>query len=191
MLVRNLIVALGILTAGILSTTVAHAQEFDLTLSDNSALFRYIQHSNNSYGHSEIDAGFLYTDSNDFLMMLGVLAEGEAGAGSPGLNAGIGVKAFSANNNAYDLFAIAIGGELRYSPPSMSRLGIRGQLYHAPGIVTFMDADDFTYGAISVEYEVLQQATVYLGYRSVKSDLQRPGKSTIDDDSHIGLRLLF
>lgn len=186
MLIRNLMIVLGIM-----SVTSAYAQEIDLTLSDNSAQFRYIQHANNSYGHSEIDAGFLYTDSNDFLIMLGVLAEGEAGAGSPGLHAGIGVKAFSANADAYDLFAVAVGGELRYSPPSISRLGIRGQLYHAPGIVTFMDAEDFTYSAISIEYEVLQQATVYLGYRSVKSDLQGPGRSTIDDDTHIGLRLLF
>jgi len=181
---------MGLISAASIAST-ATAQEIDLTLSDNSAMFRYIHHTNSSYGHSEIDAGFLYTDSNDFLMMLGVLAEGEAGAGSPGLNAGIGVKGFSANTNSYDLIAIAIGGELKYSPPSLSRLGIRGQIYHAPGIVSFVDADDFTYSAISVEYEILQQATVYLGYRSVKSGLQGQGNTTIDDDSHVGLRLVF
>jgi len=169
----------------------AIAQEIDVTLSNTSAQFRYLHHANSDFGQTEIDAGFLYTESNDFLLMLGIQAKGEAGSGSPGLNAGVGVKGFTANTDAYDLLAFAIGGELHYSPPSLPRLGFRGQIYHAPGIVTFLDADDFTYVAASVEYEVLPQATVYLGYRSAKSGIQRQGSSTIDDDTHIGLRIVF
>jgi len=172
-------------------STLVMAQEIDLTLSDNSALFRYLHHSNSGYGHSEVDAGFLYTNDNDFLLMLGIQVEGEAGSGSPGLSAGVGVKGFTANTDAFDLFAVGIGGELRYSPPSISRLGFRIQLYHAPGIVTFMDADRFTYGTLSVEYEVLQQATVYLGYRNVETDIRGQGNAELDDDSHIGLRIMF
>jgi len=167
------------------------ADEVDLTLSDNSALFRYILHSDSNYGHSEIDAGFLYTNSNDFLVMLGFQVEGEAGSGSPGLHVGVGVKGFSVNTVDYGLLAAAIGGELHYTPRSMSRLSFRGQVYHAPGIVTFIDADNFTYGALSIEYEILQQATVYLGYRNVEVGRKGFTNAELDDDSHIGLRIEF
>jgi len=172
-------------------SAVAVADEIDLTLSDNSALFRYIQHFNSSYGHSAVDAGFLYTNSNDFLVMLGMQVEGEAGSGSPGLHVGVGLKGFSANTDAFDLFAVAIGGELRFSPASIPRLAVRANLYHAPGIVTFMDADRFSYGTLSVEYEILQQATVYLGYRNVEVDRKGFANTELDDDSHIGLRIEF
>jgi hypothetical protein len=169
----------------------AGAQEIDVTLSNSSALFRYIHDVNSDFGQTETDAGLLYTDSNDVLVMFGIQAKGEAGSGSPGLNAGVGVKGFTANTDAYDLLALAIGGELHYSLPSINRLGFRAQVFHAPGIVSFVDADDFTYLALSVEYEVLQQATAYVGYRSVKSGLRGQGTVTIDNDTHIGLRINF
>jgi hypothetical protein len=186
MLFRNLVAVILLL-----ASATAMAKEVDLTLSDNSALFRYIQHANTSYGNSQYDAGFLYTDSNDFLLMLGFQVEGEAGSGSPGLQLGIGVKAFSVNTDTFDLLAFAIGGELRYSLPSQPRLGFRGQIYHAPNIVTFMDADNLTYGTLAIEYELLQQATVYLGYRSVTADILGNNNAEIDDDTHIGFRIVF
>jgi hypothetical protein len=172
-------------------SAVAVADEVDLTLSDNSALFRYIQHSNSSYGHSELDAGFLYTNSSDFLAMVGMQVKGEAGSGSPGLHVGVGVKGFSVNTVDYGVLAVAIGGELHYSLASMSRLSFRGQLYHAPAIVTFMDANRFTYGALSIEYKLLQQATMYLGYRNVTVGRKGFANADLDDDTHIGMRIEF
>lgn len=186
MLVRYL---MFILTLGL--SVNATAQEIDVTLSNNSALFRYIQHVNSDFGQTESDVGFLYTETNDFLVMVGIQAKGEAGSGSPGLTAGVGVKGFTANTDAYDILALALGGELHYSPLSLPRLGFRGQLYHAPDIVAFVDAKNFTYIAASVEYEVLPQATVYLGYRNAKADIRQEGNATIDNDTHIGLRIEF
>jgi len=186
MLVRNLMIMLML---GL--STNAVAQEIDVTLSNNSALFRYIQHVNSDFGQTESDVGFLYTETNDFLVMLGIQAKGEAGSGSPGLTAGVGVKGFTANTDAYDLLALAIGGELHFSPRSLPRLGFRGQVYYAPDIVTFVDAKNFTYVTGSVEYEVLPQATVYIGYRNAKSDIRNQGTATIDSDTHIGLRIVF
>jgi len=169
----------------------AFAQEVDVTLSNNSALFRYIQHVNSDYGQTESDLGFLYTETNDFLVMLGIQAKGEAGSGSPGLTAAVGVKGFTANTDAYDLAALALGGELHFSPRSLPRLGYRGQVYYAPDIVAFIDATNFTYITASVEYEVLPQATVYIGYRNAKSDIRKQSSATIDNDTHIGLRIVF
>lgn len=167
------------------------AEEIDLTLSDNSALFRYIQFSGFDQGQAKIDVGFLYTDQNDFLLMLGFQVEGEAGSGSPGLHVGVGIKGFSASADSFDLLAFALGGELRYTPAALARLSFRITVYHAPEIVTFFDAEDFTYAALSVEYEVLSQAAVYLGYRNVDVGIQDTGNEILDDDVHLGLRLNF
>ena len=169
----------------------AVAQEVDVTLSNNSALFRYIHKTNSDYGQTESDIGFLYTETNDFLIMLGIQAKGEAGSGSPGLTAAVGVKGFTANTDSYDLAALGIGGELHFSPQPLPRLGFRGQVYYAPDIVAFIDAKNLTYITGSVEYEVLPQATVYLGYRNAKSDIRKQGSATIDSDTHIGLRIVF
>ena len=186
MLFRYLVVILLLL-----GSASAGAQEIDLTLSDNSALFRYLQNAKTDYGNSQVDAGFLYTDTNDFLLMLGIQVEGEAGSGSPGLHLGVGIKGFSVNTDNFDLLALAIGGEVRYSLPSQPRLGFRGQIYHAPNIVTFMDADRLTYATLAIEYELLQQASVYLGYRNVQADILGNANAEIDDDTHIGFRIVF
>jgi len=69
----------------LLACAGAAAQEIDLTLSDNSALFRYLKHGTSTYGQSEIDAGLLYTNDSDFLLMLGLQVQGEAGSGSRAL----------------------------------------------------------------------------------------------------------
>ena len=175
----------------LLGSAAATAQEIDLTLSDSSALFRYLKQSHSAYGQSELDAGLLYTENNDFLLMLGMQVMGEAGSGSPGLNLGIGVKGFTANTDVYDLLVLAIGGELHYSPPSMSRVGLRAQIYHAPNIVAFMDADRFTYSTLSVEYDLLQQAKVYVGYRNVRASINGQSSADLDDDTHIGFRIMY
>jgi len=175
----------------LLACAGAAAQEIDLTLSDNSALFRYLKHGTSTYGQSEIDAGLLYTNDSDFLLMLGLQVQGEAGSGSPGLNAGIGFKGFTANTDLYDLLAFGIGGELHYTPASINRLGFRVQFYHAPNIVTFMDAERLTYSTLSIEYDLLQQAKVYLGYRNVRASINGQSSIDLDDDTHLGFRIMY
>jgi hypothetical protein len=175
----------------LLASVAVMADEIDLTLSDSSALFRYLKQSHSNYGQTELDAGLLYTENNDFMLMLGMQVMGEAGSGSPGLNLGIGFKGFTANTDTYDLLAFAIGGELHYTPQSMSRVGFRAQFYHAPNIVTFMDADRLTYSTLSIEYDLLQQAKVYLGYRNVRASFSGQSNVDLDDDTHIGFRIMY
>ena len=169
----------------------AEAQEFDVTLSNESAQFRYIIKSNGGFGNSEIDFGALYTQSNDTVGMAGIQVVDEAGSGSPGLSVGLGAKAFVANTDSYDIIAAAVGGQLRYSPPSMKRFGVSASAFYSPDIICFMDARNFLYTSARLEYELLAQARVYLGYRRVTAKIKNQSDDTLDSDIHLGMQILF
>jgi len=42
-----------------------------------------------------------------------------------------------------------------------------------------------------IEYKILTQATVYLGYRDIEADLDVGGSVDIDNGGHLGLRFTF
>lgn len=171
----------------------AAAQELDINLSNDSALFRYIGHQSggSTFGGTETDLGFLYTTDDDIVGMFGIQVKGETGSGSPGLDAGVGLKAFGATAGDDDLFALTLGGQLRYRPQGLSRLVFGVDGFFSPDIVTFIDAESFSYVSARVGYEILPQATAYLGYRKIRADIEGGGKFTIESGGHVGVRLVF
>jgi len=177
----------------IVACAPAFAQSFDVDLSNDSAQFRYISMAGNAtgFGNTEVDMGLFYSTDDDVLGMLGLLVADEAGSASPGLVAGVGVKAFAATVDQNEVIALSIGGQLRYHPPAFSRLGIAVQGHISPDVVTFVDADKFYYVSGRVEYEVLPQALVYVGYRKIRADLTTGPEVDIDNGGHIGLQVIY
>jgi len=99
-------------------------------------------------GKTEFHMGVLYVNNKNLLGDLGVLVKDELGDNAPGFSVGIGIKGVVArvkgNNPAVsDASALALGAMVRYSPPTSPRLGIVGQVYLSPNIVTFGDADRY------------------------------------------------
>ena len=166
-----------------------------MTLSNDSAQFRYITHSNAGFGDSEIDFGVLYTNSDEVMGMLGLMVVDDAGSGSPGLKVGLGIKAFTVSATKagdFDAAALSLGAELNYTLPGFSdRLALNGQIFYAPDIVSFMDANRYMYSTARIEYEVLPQAVVYLGYRRVRIGLSAMPSVTLDSDTHLGVQFYF
>ncbi len=169
------------------------ADTLDLNLNNDSVQFLYITPftSDQGIGGASLEMGMIYTEDNDYLGIIGLDIKGEAGSGSPGLVAGVGVRGYGVNTSRADIGALAIGGLLQYSPPALSRLGIVGQIYYSPEILTFMDGRNLLSVEFRVEYKVLTQAIVYLGYRDVSADLDGGGSVDVDDGGHIGLRFMF
>jgi len=185
----------ALLLALLISVSTVSAQEIDMTLSNDSAQFRYITHSNAGFGDSEIDFGVLYTNSDEVMGMLGLMVVDDAGSGSPGLKVGLGIKAFTVSATKagdFDAAALSLGAELNYTLPGFSdRLALNGQIFYAPDIVSFMDANRYMYSTARVEYEVLPQAVVYLGYRRVRIGLSEMPSVTLDSDTHLGVQFYF
>jgi len=189
------ILTVALLLASLISVSTVSAQEIDMTLSNDSAQFRYITHSNAGFGDSEIDFGVLYTNSDEVMGMLGLMVVDDAGSGSPGLKVGLGIKAFTVSATKagdFDAAALSLGAELNYTLPGFSdRLALNGQIFYAPDIVSFMDANRYMYSTARIEYEVLPQAVVYLGYRRVRIGLSAMPSVTLDSDTHLGVQFYF
>ncbi len=189
------------LCAGLLGFSQgAFARAIDINVNDDAAQFRYIAYDDRSggFGKREMDIGLLYTTDNDYIGMFGAQVIAEAGNATPGLEAGIGLKVFAAHSEHRDvdadIFSLAIGGQLRFSLPPHRRvlLGVEG--YYSPRVVTFADADNFSYVSASIGYELLPRASVYLGYRDIRAKIDRSGfrgTRKIENGGHIGVKFEF
>ena len=194
--------ALVVLSIGM--TSLVHAAALDVNLSDDTAEFRFItpvgyeddtqpynrqRKQRNTFGGAELDLGFLSTSTDDVIAMIGFQAVDAAGSATPGLKVGVGVKAFAGTIDSHDVYAATLGGNARFL--IFNRVAIFGDLHYAPNVVTFGDASRLLYFNAHLEYEILPQAVVYIGYRKLRANLDAGGHISIDNGAHVGLQFLF
>ncbi len=189
----------GVVAAMTLACAAAvPAQTLDLNVSNDSAQFRYIimDRDSSGFGSKEVDLGLVYTTDDAIVGMFGAQLVAEAGSRTPGLDAGLGLKLFGANADVdgrddVSLFALTLGGQLRFVPPPWPRIGVSLEGFFSPDVVTFGDADKFTYLSSALEYRVLPQAMVYLGYRKMRAGLEEGVNVTVESGGHLGFQLEF
>ena len=92
------------------------------------------------------------------------------------------------NNNAV---ALALGGMVRYAPFPDRRLGLIASLYYSPNIVTFGDTDRCAEIGARMEFEIIPQALVYLGYRRIEFGLEAKPNVILEEGAHLGVRIIF
>ena len=178
-------------------STPALADSVDINLRDTSAQFQYISSlGTDPLGHTKFHAGILYVNRNNTLGDFGLMVQDELGDNAPGFSVGVGVKGLVAKVTGDSPFvnrtsAIALGGLVRYSPPATQRLGIVGELYLSPNIVTFGDANRYVESNVRVEYEVIPQAVAYVGYRRIEFGLNNRPNVILDEGVNLGVRISF
>lgn len=181
-----------ILAIAVLSTSsTVFADAIDINLSSDVAQFQYLAPAGQvGQGKSEFHAGFLYNNSNNGMADVGLVVMNDIGQSDVSL--GVGIKAVAVTMNSNHAAALALGGQVRFAPLPDKKFGIIGNVYLAPDIVTFGDADGYTETGIRVEYEIMQQAAAYAGYRKIKFDA-KPGFQdyTLDEGVHVGVRIAF
>ena len=171
----------------------AMAQDLDISLNSSAVQFQYGTpvKGTTHFNKGELDASALFNSDDDYVLGAGARVSGSAGTGSPGLDIGIGAKVFGGSVDSRGFVALTLNGLARYSPPPLPRLGIRGDIYYAPDIVTFADGSGYFQGEIRVEYEVLPESFVYVGYRRLHVDLKGRSSGTVDSRAHIGIQIHF
>ncbi|HHM05314.1 MAG TPA: hypothetical protein ENJ19_06175 [Gammaproteobacteria bacterium] len=168
------------------------AQSLDISLSDDTARVVYAGPTGQQgFGRGEFTVGLLFTEQEDFFGELGIRVIGEAGTDAPGLLAGVAVKAVGVAADAGDAVALTLGGLVDYAPPPLPRLHLEAAVNYAPGIVTFLDGDRFYHWSLGVGYEVLRDATVYLGYRKMRLSIDKGPDLNLDNGGHLGLKFKF
>jgi hypothetical protein len=180
-----------ILMLGAASTT-AVADSIDVNLREKAVRLTYA--ANVSSGGLNADFGILYNEDkkqlDDTLYHAGLLVSGENWSETGTFDISLGGRLIYTSPENVDLGALAFGGQLRFSP--VHRLGIGGSVFYAPSITSFMDADGYTETGIRIDYQVLPQAFVYLGYRNIEVDIENgPDNVELDEGAHAGFKILF
>lgn len=170
----------------------AVADTLDLNLRDTSAQLQYgASMGRDTLGKSELHLGVLYANQNNFLTDFGLLVQDQVSNKVPIVTVGIGIKAVAARTNASNVSAIAIGGQLGVKPFADPRFNLVGQVYVSPNILTYGGARRYIETIARLEYEIIPQALVYIGYRSTSFDLNLKPDTKLDDGLHVGIRLTF
>ena len=178
-------------------STSSLADALDINLSNDVAHFQYLATMGNlGGGKSEGHLGILYNDANSKLADVGLVVS-NTGDSAAIASLGLGIKVIAARIEKMNSLNLAIGGQIHITPADDRKFGIIGQLYYAPDIVTFGDAEQYIETGVRMEYELMPKAAVYIGYRKIEFEvnvLPTPAPSVnveVDEGVHIGVRIAF
>ncbi len=186
--------AVGLFLLGAVSNA-ATADNLDINLRDEAIRAIYTNDlRGQGKGGASMELGVLYSEDkrklNDSLYHLGLNVTGENWSQSGTFVITLGGRAYYSSPGLLDLAAVGFGGALRFSPAH--RVGIGAHTYYAPGITSFMDAKSFRETGVRLDYQILPQAFVYVGFRNIEVDIENgPENVELDDDAHFGFKLLF
>jgi hypothetical protein len=192
-LMKSLLSAIGLL----LVASTAHAEGIDINLSNDALRGVFAGSLTNLFprlaGVYEIGGlngereGFDYLEGH-----AGLLVTGDAGAEKATVTAGVGLRlAVIDTDSNFTGQALALGGMVDARLPSFNRIGAITYLYWSPNAASFGDMTSYLEYAIDGDYQILRNASAYLGYRQLRLSAANAGHFTVDQGWHIGLRLSF
>lgn len=168
------------------------ADSLDINLHDEAIRATYTGLMQQSRGLSG-ELGALYVEdeqkNSETLVHGGLLVSGENWSKSGTLDISIGGRMVYASPADVELLAIAFGGRVRFSP--VPRLGIGGHIYYAPDITAFLDSEDYQEVGARLDYQILPQAFLYVGYRKVTANFGGPVDWEMDEGGHAGFKMVF
>ena len=175
-------------------TSIAVADTLDIGLSNSTAQFKYGVPSSIA-SKSEIYAELMYNDKNSIIGGVGLLVANDE-LNVPGLTIGIGAKAVAATiketPSRTNASAVALGAQVRYELPVERRVAFAGEVYYAPQIITFGDADYYQQFGARAEFSISPQMQVYAGYRKTWFGLKNLNSDvTLINGPHVGVQLTF
>jgi len=174
-------------------SSIANAFDLEIALSGDSANIE-VQTESEGFGFSgsDLNAGLFFNDDDDFAISAGLLVDGTP-AGDQPFTYGLGGKIYYINVDTpdADATAIALGAGVKYHIPAKMPMAVGGDLYFAPNITAFGDADRLLDVRVRFEIDVLPNATAFVGYRKFEIELDEGGDVELDDDAHLGIRFQF
>ena len=173
---------------------MAAANDLEAALSSETAQFTLRSDSSIiGWGGAELGVGFFYNDADDYVAQFSLMQRRQASKNAP-LTIGVGVKGYLGDVNTVDqgIFAIAIGGEVRYTIPGVMPMSVYLQANYAPKITSFSDTEEVVDTNLGFQIEVLPQTVAFIGIRNLTVDLKDGTRYDMDDNNvHVGVRLTF
>lgn len=167
-------------------------RSFDLNLRDNSVFARISGvMGEQRLGKVEADFGALFNGGDRRVIGGGLHIVDNAGSAERPVQLGLGGRLLWMDSGVEDGVVLAVGGHMRMTLDQADRVSVGAQLYFAPSILAFNQADGYLEGGVRVEYQALQRAWVYLGYRRIRGGFEAVPDRTIDSGVHLGMRFEF
>lgn len=118
--------------------------------------------------------------------------------GMQGLRFGLGFKGVYTKvgrQNEHKYAAIPLGVELAYTLPIDFAIPIiiTGSFDYAPAVLSFKDADSYMEKRIELGIQIVEQATIFVGYRKIETDFERhlSGDYVYNDTGYVGFKIKF
>lgn len=189
----------GALAAGLVLLSVsgaAHSEVLDANISGDSVRIAVSGPLSRVFSTSkgEYDLGGLYGEGDDdedlVTVHAGVLLTGDAGARQANVTAGLGARLQYIGGDRDKGAALELGGKVEVRVPGYERIGFTAYAWYGPEPASFGDIEDVYEYAAALDYELLRDASIYIGYRKLSADVDRP-RDLEEDGVHGGIRLDF
>ena len=139
-------------------------------------------------------ASYLHHEDDADLFAAGIHVAGKSKASRGKQTTGLGVKlaGFTTDEADLDGGALALGGFIKHTLADANLITLRGDLYYAPDVVAFGDADKYLEFSLRVEYRLMDNANVFAGYRKIDIGIKDSSATAdLDKSAHVGINLLF
>ena len=189
MMMRN--ATLGVLV-GVALALPAAADTLDVNVSSDAAQLGYTRMLPPE--GLEAGAALLHHNDNGDIAEANLHLVDRPQPGRDALVLGIGGKAAAIDEDPRNATggALALGAKLRWTLPTYNRAAIAGRLYFAPTATSVSDIDGYREYALRGEFQVLEDASVYLGYRNIELSYENAGPDRdFDDGVFAGFNLRF
>ena len=133
-----------------------------------------------------------FDSENYYALHAGATLRGDAGGtANTSLTGGLGARVQFVDADSEDGGALALGGNATLKLLQANRLRFNAALWYGPDPATVGDIDEYLEYSVSVGYEVLRDAELYVGYRKVEVGIDHGPNVDLEDSAHIGVRLQF
>lgn len=184
----------ALMSLGVVAATAQAGGAVDFALSNNSVRLEHDAVLVGTGAH--FSTGVLYNeDLGNWALSVGFNAVDSTLANKE-LIGGVGFKGMALSTELSDFSAgIGVGGFLRWQPDFMNGLGLEGQGYFSPSILSFGDLVDAYEGVGRITYKVLPQARAFFGYHVLAGQYDLAvgdnETATVDSSMHIGFRITY
>lgn len=186
-----------LLTFAALGASVLHAQQqtrdeprraVELSLSDEAGEVRY--RAPTSIGgrpDTEVQYAMFLSEDRDVVGSAALLFDTDLDFGP--LQVRLGPQGYGAllNEENEDVFAVAIGGTIRYDVIKSRGVAVVGSANWSPDILTFGSADNLTDFMARAEMRLSDRVIGFAGYRWFRLDLTNADRKTLQNEFFAGI----
>lgn len=174
-------------TIGMVFSGYATADTISADINDDAVKLEY--KATNTSSNLDVNGSVLLHDEDGEIYSLGAMVEGRS-LHQSNIAGSLGGKLYLIDlEGDADGFALGLGGEVRIQVPNVNGLTLQAELYYAPQVLSFDDIQRHVDFTTKAKYRILDNGSVYLGYRKANIDVDDYGSGDLDEGIHIGIEL--